>query len=385
MIGAIEIMKTVCNQNICTGCLACINVCPKAAISINDSLDAYNAVIDQNKCINCSLCEKVCPVINIRDLKSPIYWKQGWAEDEIRKNSSSGGAASAIIRTFIYMGGYVASCLFKNGEFRFTVTNDIDEAKKFAGSKYVKSNPASIYKEIKKLLTEGQKVLFIGLPCQSAAVQNVCGEQEKLYTADLICHGTPSPKILKQFIDECGLKWSDISDIKFRESDSFGLESNGIRLAPSQIHDSYTRAFLRGLDYTENCYSCRYATLNRVSDITLGDAWGQLSDTQKDGVSLILCQTQKGIELVEKAGLHIEEVDLEKAVNANNQLKHPSKMHPGRSKFFKGLGKGYTVNRTVAFVFPKESIKQSIKMYLIKMHIIKDPHQTGGVSNNYLF
>ena len=125
-------MKTVCNQNSCTGCMACINVCSRSAIIIDDSLDTYNAVVDQNKCISCGLCERACPVMNTRDLKSPIYWKQGWAEDEIRRNSSSGGAASALIRTFINMGGYVASCLFKDGEFRFSVTNDIDEAKKFA-------------------------------------------------------------------------------------------------------------------------------------------------------------------------------------------------------------------------------------------------------------
>lgn len=371
-------MKTVCEHNNCTGCMACINACPKAAIAINDSIEAFNAEIDQEKCIHCGLCEKVCPNISALQLHSPIFWKQGWAEDAIRRNSSSGGAASAIIRSFLSSGGYVASCLFENGEFGFSITNDLVEARRFAGSKYVKSNPGRIYQEVKKLLKEGKRVLFIGLPCQSAAVQNICGEQENLYTADLICHGTPSPKLLKQFMAERGFVWDSIKDIKFRESEYFGLEKNGIRITPRRVQDSYLRLFLHSVDYTENCYSCRYATLDRVSDITLGDAWGQLSDTVPDGVSLVLCQTQKGIDLIESAGLHLEDVDLDKAVKANHQLEHPSIKHPGRTKFFNELKSGHSIRRATVAVFPKESFKQSIKMGLIKMKLLKDFSPTGG-------
>lgn len=371
-------MKTVCEHNNCTGCLVCINVCPKAAIAINDSIESFNAEIDQKKCIHCGLCEKACPNISAVQLRAPIFWKQGWAEDTIRRNSSSGGAASAIIKNFITSGGYVASCLFENGEFGFSVTNDLDKAKGFAGSKYVKSNPGQIYKEVKQLLKEGKRVLFIGLPCQSAAVQNICGEQENLYTADLICHGTPSPKLLKQFMAERGFAWDSIKDIKFRESEYFGLEKNGIRITPRRVQDSYLRLFLHSVDYTENCYSCRYATLDRVSDITLGDAWGQLSDTVAGGVSLVLCQTEKGQRLVESAGLHLEDVDLDKAVKANHQLEHPSVKHPGRTKFFNELKSGHSIRRAAVAVFPKESIKQSIKTGLIKMKLLKDFSPTGG-------
>lgn len=40
-----------------------------------------------------------------------------------------------------------------------------------------------------------------------------------------------------------------------------------------------------------------------LSDITLGDSWGtELSGEVKNGVSLILCQSEKGKELIESAG-----------------------------------------------------------------------------------
>ena len=52
-------MKTVCNENQCTGCMACVDICAKNAIHIVDAIDAFNAVIDEGKCVNCGMCEKV--------------------------------------------------------------------------------------------------------------------------------------------------------------------------------------------------------------------------------------------------------------------------------------------------------------------------------------
>lgn len=74
------------------------------------------------------------------------------------------GAASAIIRAFIKHGGYVASCLFDSGKFVFEVTNEMAVARKFAGSKYVKSNPEKIYGKIQSLLKANQKVLLLDCP-----------------------------------------------------------------------------------------------------------------------------------------------------------------------------------------------------------------------------
>ena len=365
-------MDLVCEENMCNGCYACVERCPKKCIKIEDDVISYNAIIDKTKCINCGLCERICPKQNVQIMRQPIYWQQGWADDSIRRESSSGGAASSIIRAFIKSGGYVASCMFFNGQFGFKVTNNIKEAKKFAGSKYVKSNPRTVYKEITDLLKKEEKVLFIGLPCQSAAVQNVCNNSENLYTVDLICHGTPSPQLLKKYLGENGINIEAISDIKFRDSDNFGLSKDGVRVVPKRVVDSYLMTFLDSITYTENCYSCKFATIKRVSDITLGDAWGQLSDTVKGGVSLVLCQTDKGVELVKQANLHLEDVDLDKAVAANHQLDHPSKIHPSRKKFMKQIKQRRSYRWATFVSIPKKAIKQSVKVGLIKLHLIKD-------------
>ena len=45
-------VKTVCAKNQCVGCMACFDMCPKSAITIVDTRQAYNAVIDEEKCIH---------------------------------------------------------------------------------------------------------------------------------------------------------------------------------------------------------------------------------------------------------------------------------------------------------------------------------------------
>lgn len=359
-------MKTVCKLNKCNGCMACLEKCHRDAITIRDDLEHYNAIIDTKKCVNCGLCINVCPNNNDNATNKPQWWYQGWAESTLREQSSSGGAASAIIRTFIEQGGYVASCLFQDGEFKFQVTNEVDVARRFAGSKYVKSNPAEIYKKIQSLLDDDKKVLFIGLPCQVAAVKRFVKDDTKLITADLICHGTPSPRLLEKCLQEYGYDIHKLTDISFRIKSLYKLNTNGKPIAAFNMMDNYLIAFLHSYDYTENCYSCRYASLDRVSDITLGDSWGtELKREVKNGVSLILCQSLKGQKLVEGAGLKLLDVDIENAVLHNEQLNRPSKISKLRNRFFTNFGRyndfGKALVKTAPSVVIKEKSKSVIK------------------------
>lgn len=133
----------------------------------------------------------------------------------------------------------------------------------------------------------------------------------------------------------------------------------------------YTYAFLKSLDYTENCYSCQYATLGRVSDVTIGDSWGsdQPDSEQGKGISLILCQTDKGVTLIQNSGMKLEEVDVEKAIEANHQLRHPSIAPETRGSFFENLDKGFY--KAVLKCAPKVYYKQKLKECLIKLKIIR--------------
>lgn len=364
-------MRTVCKANGCNGCMACANCCPKHCIEVVDNIKDFNAIIDEKKCVSCGICKKICPNITMPETKRTIYWKQGWAQPEIRKNSTSGGAAAAFATSFLDVGGYVASCYFDNGSFIFGITNNKNDAKKFSGSKYVKSNPDGIYEAIRKKL-EQNRVLFIGLPCQVAALKNYIGDNENLYTVDLICHGTPSVKLLDIFLKEKEIDLKDIRNIKFRTKTDMGITKDERKLAGSRVIDDYLCAFLESVDYTENCYSCKFASLDRVSDVTIGDSWGtEYSEEEKNGVSLILAQTVKGIKLIENSKMELRDVDLENAIRNNHQLSEPSKLTPKRDKFFSTMEKNKNFSKAVFCAVPWLVLKQKIKSILVSLHIMK--------------
>lgn len=369
-------MRYVCDKDMCTGCMACVDVCARKAVSIKDSIYAYNAVIDENICINCNLCRKVCQNNHHVEMTKPIAWYQGWSFDEsVRIKSSSGGAATSLAKAFIKMGGIVCSCTFNEGEFIFEFAENEKEINKFRGSKYVKSNPLGVYEVIKKNLIDGKNVLFIGLPCQVAAVKQYVGNKllKSLYTIDLICHGSPSPQLLEMFFNEYKMSLNDIKAINFRKKTRFKIFNDYKKIVSDRIQDTYTYAFLSSLDYTENCYSCKYAQIERTSDITIGDSWqSNLSNEEKQkGISLLLLQTDKGIQLLSNSDMHLEDVDIDLAISSNHQLSAPSTKHKKRALFFKLINTGVSFNKAISKCCPEMYYKQKLKALLISLKILK--------------
>lgn len=368
-------MLTICDEGMCTGCMACVDICPTEAVTIEPCVDRYRPVIDRKKCIDCERCRKVCQQLHPAGLREPIEWHQGWAEDPSERGaSSSGGFASAISRAFAESGGAVCACAFSGGRFGFEVVNDPSDIDRFRGSKYVKSDPSGVYKQMRSLLNAGRKVLFIGLPCQVSAMRNFVGERfgERLYTIDLICHGTPSPQLLEMFLEERGYKLGDIADITFRRKANFQLRDGSAAIDMPGVVDRYLIAFLEGLDYTENCYSCAYARRERVSDLTLGDSWGtELKDEAGGGISLALCQTGKGEELLRMARLKVLPVDEDLAIDNNKQLSRPMERPATRDRFFRDIRSGVAFGRAVGRALPKRCRRQDIKRILIRLHLWK--------------
>lgn len=366
--------NTVCQPDMCSGCMACLDVCKVDAIRIVDSLKAYNAIKTEG-CIECGACQKVCQQNNPPIANSSTSWYQGWAKnDDIRRSASSGGYASAISKAFILHDGYVCSCVFKDGIFGFEIINDVNSLNLFAGSKYVKSNPIGIYSKIKTLLRDGKSLLFIGLPCQVAALKKYLGTklQLNLYTIDLICHGTPSPKLLDHFLNQYNLSLSDLKSIQFRSKKDYSpKQTDCLSFVPMGSVDYYSVSFLHSLTYTNNCYSCHYAKKERVSELTLGDSWGTSieEDSIHKGVSLVLCQNDKGKYLLNIADLELKPVDFQIAVSKNSQLRHPSLRPQAWYNFFSRLEKGKSFNSSVVVALKGACVRQFIKRVCVVLRI----------------
>ena len=94
----------------CTGCTACMVACPKKCISMVEQEDGFlYPEIDLEKCIKCQKCMRVCPVLSIRS--SILHKTSAFAaystDNDLRKDSSSGGIFSEIAIEVINKGGVV--------------------------------------------------------------------------------------------------------------------------------------------------------------------------------------------------------------------------------------------------------------------------------------
>lgn len=357
-------MNKVCDKSKCNACFLCVEKCPKKAITVNESLFGYEPIIDFSLCIECGICLKTCPSLNMPDFKKQLSCFQGWSVmKEIRERSASGGVAYEIAKSFIEKGGVVFCCRFKNSELLFERIDDVSILSLTQGSKYVKSSIRDVYKEIVENL-KTHKVLFIGLPCQVDAIKRYCRESfcEKLFTVDLVCHGTPSLTFLKKYKKE---KNYTGNSVVFRRKTCFGTNIDESKYA-SRIADSYTLAFLEGLSYTDNCYRCKYARTDRISDITLGDAWtSSIKGEKQKGISLILVQTEKGKTMIDLPNIKTAEIDFDLEIARNHQLSKPSRMPRSRNRFIK-LNDSFTIDQAVKKVLPIKTFKQFIKKLLRK-------------------
>ena len=355
--------KTVCKEKNCVGCNACVQICRKDAVRIEDHKYYLDAVIDSARCVECGMCSKVCQQNTTPSYHHALAWYQGWSNnEEIRIKSASGGIATAAAQFFLKKNYSVYACRFLNGKLIYQKVANEKQLVHFAGSKYVKSDTSTVYSEIKSELKAGTNVLFIGLPCHVQGLKLFLGDklQEKLFTVDLICHGTPSFALYKQYLEEKGVKPEFVSDVSFRQKTAYTASY------PKNF-EYWNFPFLNGLTFTENCYDCKFACEDRISDITIGDSWGsELGiDEKNKGISLIICNTEKGLGLINSLDLHLEYVDIKKAQQSNRQLLHSTARPENRKRFVNSLIKTDHYHKSIGACYPKYIVKAALKRTII--------------------
>ena len=164
-----------------------------------------------------------------------------------------------------------------------------------------------------------------------------------------------------------------------KKENCFKLYKDNKEIYSKNMKESlYLLGFMNALFLRENCYSCKYAQEERVSDVTIGDFWGLGDDVEfnyskKEGVSLILSNTIKGDKLINlcKGELFLEERSIKEAIKGNAQLRRPSIKHKNYYKFQREYpSKGFV--RATRNSLRTDIIKDKIRTILIKnKHIHK--------------
>ena len=365
----------ICDDNKCTGCFACMNKCPKSAITYRiDEVGRILPVIDRNKCIQCGLCLRTCPVNNPCELQEPhVCYAAQRPNKEVREQSTSGGIAAVLSEYVLSVDGSVfGAAVDKNGTVRHICAGTKEEVDKLRGSKYVQSDIGFSFQKAEEKLQGGKTVLFIGTPCQIAGLKRYLGrDYENLYCVDLICHGVPPMQYLNEHYQIVAGE-EDIDDVSFRDPAIgylLSVRKNGqVIYSADRFHDTYFYAFFRALTYRENCYQCQYAGKKRCSDMTIGDFWGidrkNLKVIKSGYISVVLINNHKGKSLFDRVRgqLYFEERQISEAVTGNKQLQAPSTRHRLRKQFLAAYSSTKSFDRAVEMIgLLKEMKRENIK------------------------
>lgn len=338
----------------CTGCMACVAVCPKNAISATYSEFGYRIpMVDNSKCVQCGLCVKVCrATLTPQNSSANDAYIAYNTNDDMRLKSASGGVFSCLANAILEQGGVVAGAnlSFEDGvvTVKHIIVTQKENLQLLLGSKYVESDCSSVYRPIEDYLKKGIAVLFCGTSCQVKAlycyleIRHI--NTNSLYTIDLICHGVPGIKLLRDYLGEMSFKFENISDLKFRTKNNgvisyqfSGKTDNSIDMNIPASHSSYYDLFLHSDSYRDQCYQCEYSNDNKPGDITIGDYFEARQDYpelfQKGGIlydsdylNCLLVNSIKGQELLKTYGnqLRMSPVSRKRIQLSHSNLCKPS-------------------------------------------------------------
>lgn len=370
--------QLVTDNSHCSGCTACLFACPRVAISMGEDGEGFlYPRIGADKCIDCGLCRKVCDSLGEGEIKSPRVYAAYAIDQEVRKASSSGGIFSLLAENILLRGGVVYGAAFdEHFEVKHIAIENVEQLEQLRGSKYVQSTLNDTFAEAKEYLAGGRKILFSGTPCQIGGLKGYLkNDHSNLITVDLVCHGAPSPKVWRKYVDIMK-KGADapIERISFRTKDSswkrFAVSfSYGNDTAYLRYHwdDPYMRGFLKDLYLRPSCYSCRFKSNNRASDITLADFWSietVLPEMDDDkGTSLVIANTGKGRHVLSdiKDKMRVKEVLAEVLQKYNSAIRCSAKVHPRWGAFFNEMGKGDKNLPALIHKYTRDSIGRQCK------------------------
>lgn len=339
----------------CANCGACLNICPKDAISIKKEGLFYTPSVNVELCVECGRCVSVCPIQ--AELSSSVVMSAyaGWHKvSDVVDASSSGGAFHALAKDILEDGGIVFGAVYSQDckEVIFASTDDV-LLSQLQKSKYVESLVCDAFRRIRVELEHGRRVMFCGTPCQAAGLKAFLGrDYAKLLICDFACGGLPSHKIYQHYLTDLERKYnSKVELVDFRPKTHgwkrhamlirFKNHKKYLRLG---TEDMFLRVFVHGrLSVRDYCMNCKFSECH-VSDLTIADCWLHNKLTNRynsNGMSLILCNTDKGSSAINSMEQHfvLQELDVNAASYNNKHIQASNMDLEKRDTFLKAFEK----------------------------------------------
>lgn len=381
------------NTNLCCGCAACEDKCPKNAIQmLEDARGNRRPFVNKNYCISCGICTKVCP--SFHDIKYKSVEKKSYIGLFNQKDSvllsSSGGIFLVLAQYILSQHGvvYGAAMRFEDNRLqcKHIRVDKFDELYLLQGSKYVQSHTDGIFSQVLEDLNNGKQVLFSGTSCQIASLKRFVGVFDNLYTIDLICHGVPQDRLFNDYITYLDNKnKGKVINISFRKKGVFyhGEEINkiltyqvkkynGTDVTRSLFHtqSAYYCLFMNRAGYRDSCYYCRFASSDKPSDITLGDFTQSQDEVIKyhldklESYSSIIVHNEVGMKLLNqvKDMLFMTEIPIEYMLDRHGNLNQPSEItKEGKMMYYVYLSGGFSKLQRITDYY---LVRSKVRFYL---------------------
>ncbi len=343
--------ECIWEKDSCCGCGACRDACYSGAICMmQDKAGFFYPRVNEKKCIKCGKCKQVCPLLNRSEGSAQnLYFGVQAKNDKIRYESTSGGIFPILAEYVFRRQGVVYGAAFNQDmEVVHTEAFDVEQLKSLKKTKYVQSNLDTVYLRIASWLKKERWVLFCGTPCQAHALKLFLKKQpcesERLIIVSLVCYGVPSPGIWNSYIKYLerrhGGKVTGFSFRDKRNKDNGHTCSyliNNTEYTTSSYNNIYSKIYYAGYSLRPSCLKCKFCTVERDSDFTIGDFWGieRINPTMDDGMgtSMVILHTEKArrIWISVRDELHWFECRKEEILQP--RLIEPTAAVPGR-RFF---------------------------------------------------
>ncbi len=377
------------DKSMCCGCMACVNSCPAGAITCTEDENGFlYPTVDGEKCIQCGVCDRVCHFQKEEKKgQDPIAaFSLKYKCKDTLKRSTSGGAFVALSDVILKEGGIVvAASMDEHFTLTHKVATDIPERDGMVGTFYTQSFMGDVFVPVKESLENGVWVMFVGLPCQVAAIQSYLKKDyQNLLTVELLCHGVPSNAFFKEHVHFLEKTYRKKAIRYAFRTKKYGWNPSGIeevtfedgKQISSFKTQSYKRFFHANVSLRPSCHNCQYRKQQRFADITVGDFWGigkLTGKTEAEGLSCLFANNKKGQAVIERARevADIDEFVVTEALYRIATKPSVAKISPEefwgiyRQKGYKGLVNKYCkapIKARVSFELQKQKRKKQNKI-----------------------
>ena len=314
-MGQQGLRDSVMDAGLCTGCGACVNLCPYQKAFKDHTIVLFPCDLEEGRCY--AYCPRT-PVdmealrqqfFDAGDITPEIGPIKGFyvaraSDAALRDKAQHGGCVSALVSLALEE-GIIDHALLAKGEANL-LPHSVDAATPaevcvLAGSKLVVSPTVAEFNLVAK--GEAQRIGVVATPCQALALT-------KMRTKPIPTEDNLIDKLSLIIGVFCG--WAfDWRDLKALIETRVALEDfAGMDIPPSKYHclEVFTKAgdtIAIDLDEVEPCVrnACHYCSdmTAEFSDISVGSARLDEGWEEARGWNQIIVRTKLGLELIEKA------------------------------------------------------------------------------------